>query len=78
MSGSDKCQSCGMPIESGVYCPHCVDAQGNLQSFEERFERMVQWAASREPGLTRDAAERRTRDYMRTLPAWRDHPKLKM
>ena len=77
MSGTDKCQSCGVPIERGTYCSYCVDAQGNLQSFEERFERMVQWASSREPGLTRDAAERRTRDYMRTLPAWRDHPKLK-
>ena len=77
MSEMTKCQSCGMAIESGMYCSYCVDAQGNLQSFEERFERMVQWAASREQGLTRDAAERRTRDYMRTLPAWRDHPKLK-
>ena len=77
MSGAQKCQSCGMPIESGTYCAYCVDAQGNLQSFEERFERMVQWATSREPSLTREAAEQRTRDYMRTLPAWRDQPKLK-
>lgn len=78
MSGTEKCQSCGMPIESGIYCMYCVDANGNLQSFEERFERMVQWAASREPSLTRDMAEQRTRDYMRTLPAWRNHPKLKI
>lgn len=77
MSEMTKCQSCGMVIESGTYCSYCVDAQGNLQSFEERFERMVQWAARREPSLTRAAAERRTREYMRTLPAWRDHPKLK-
>ena len=36
------CESCGMPIESGPYCQHCVDDKGSLMSFEERFERMVQ------------------------------------
>lgn len=73
----NKCQSCGMPIENGVYCQYCVDEQGNLQSFEERFERMLQWAVKREPNISREQAEQRTREYMRTMPAWRDHPKLK-
>lgn len=66
-----------MPIENGVYCQYCVDEQGNLQSFEERFERMLQWAVKREPNISREQAEQRTREYMRTMPAWRDHPKLK-
>ena len=30
MSEMTKCQSCGMAIESGMYCSYCVDAQGNL------------------------------------------------
>lgn len=71
-----QCHSCGMPIESGIYCTYCVDENGNLQAFEERFERMVQWVLQREPGVTRADAEQRTRTHMRTLPAWKNHPKL--
>jgi hypothetical protein len=70
-----RCRSCGMPIEMGPYCPHCVDEAGQLQPFEERFERMVQWMMRHEP-LDRSAAEARTREYMRSMPAWRDHPGL--
>ncbi len=70
-----RCESCGMPIEMGPYCPYCVDPSGKLQPFEERFERMVQWSMRKE-GLTRPEAERKTREYMRTMPAWKGHPKL--
>jgi hypothetical protein len=66
-----------MPIEMGPYCPHCVDAQGNLQAFDERFARMVEWALRREPALGRAAAEQRTLEYMRTMPAWKDHARVK-
>jgi hypothetical protein len=52
-----------------------VNDSGLLQSFEERFERMVQWRMRREP-LDRAAAEERTRAHMRTMPAWRGHPAL--
>lgn len=76
MTHTHACQSCGMPIESGTYCSYCVDAHGELQPFEERFERMVQWLLGREPELARDVAEARTRDYMRRMPAWKDHPAL--
>jgi hypothetical protein len=68
------CESCGMPIESGPYCPHCVDEHGQLQDFEIRFERMVGWAERK--GADRATAESQTREYMRTMPAWRDHPAL--
>ncbi len=70
------CQSCGMPIESGPYCQYCVDENGKLQSFDERFERMTQWARSRDPELTDSQVEAQTLDYMSTMPAWRDHPKV--
>lgn len=72
---SVRCGSCGMPIEMGPYCPHCVDEAGRLQAFEERFERMVQFR-QRQQGLSRADAEAQTRAYMRTMPAWRGHPKL--
>lgn len=74
---STTCESCGMPIESGPYCPHCVDAEGNLQPFDERFERMVAWQARREPDASREALERATLAYLATMPAWRDHPRVR-
>ena len=51
------CESCSMPIETGRYCVHCTDAEGNLQGFEERFAAMTTWRLEREPGLDREAAE---------------------
>jgi hypothetical protein len=66
-----------MPIEAGPYCPHCVDANGKLQAFEERFERMVQWQARREPTASRADLEKKTLAYMATMPAWRDHARVK-
>jgi hypothetical protein len=36
---------------------------------------MVQWSMRRDH-LDRPAAESATREYMRGMPAWRDHPKL--
>ncbi len=38
------CESCSMPIESGTYCSYCVTSTGELQPFEERFEK---WSAGR-------------------------------
>jgi len=71
------CESCGMPIETGPYCRHCVDDHGRLQSFEKRFEGMVQFMARQEPKASRAELERKTLAYMATMPAWRDHPRVK-
>jgi hypothetical protein len=71
------CESCGMPIEAGPYCEYCLDEHGNLQAFDERFERMVQWQARREPSSARAALEKKTLAYMATMPAWKDHPRVK-
>jgi len=72
-----QCQSCAMPIESGSYCKYCADDKGNLQPFEERFERMVQWMSSQKPDLSPAEAQKQTLAYMAGMPAWRDHPKVK-
>ena len=66
-----------MPIEAGPYCEHCVDDKGMLQSFEERFERMVQWQARREPTSSRADLEKKTLAYMASMPAWKDHARVK-
>lgn len=70
------CQSCGLPIESGPYCPYCVDERGQLQRFEERFERMVQFAQRRDPEASEATLKAQTLAYMATMPAWRGHPEL--
>ena len=75
-AGAVTCQSCGMPIESGTYCPHCVDAEGHLQPFDERFERMVVWQARRDPAASRAQLEAATLDHLATMPAWRHHPRV--
>ena len=76
MTGSTTCESCGMPIETGRYCQHCVDGTGALQSFGERFERMIAWEARRSPNATRDELEASPLAYMATPPAWQDHPRV--
>ncbi|MGP3958561.1 zinc ribbon domain-containing protein [Nonomuraea sp. 3N208] len=80
-----SCESCGMPMETAedhapgypgsTWCRHCSNPDGTLQDFDERFERMVQWQVQR-TGQPRPEAEEATRAYMRTMPAWRDHPRL--
>jgi hypothetical protein len=72
-----NCESCGMPIEAGPYCHYCVDESGKLQPFDERFERMVHWQARREPNASRAELEAKTLAYMATMPAWKDHPRVK-
>ena len=69
-----KCESCGMPIESGIYCQYCVDDKGNLQDFETRFNRMQEWALKK--GASKDDARIQTIKYMSTMPAWKNHPEL--
>ncbi|HMK98432.1 MAG TPA: zinc ribbon domain-containing protein [Acidimicrobiales bacterium] len=76
MGETATCESCGMPIETGRYCSYCTDDAGELQSFDERFSRMVEWEMRRQPGADRSEVESATRAYMATMPAWRDHPRL--
>lgn len=85
MTATTTCESCGMPLLgasdhaqgdlANPLCRRCTDESGQLQPFAERFERMTQWAM-RQDGLDRPAAEASTRQYMRGMPAWKDHPAL--
>ena len=76
MSQAPACDSCGMPIETGRYCGHCTDESGALQSFDERFARMTAWQARCHPDTPRQEIERQTLDYLATMPAWQDHPRV--
>jgi hypothetical protein len=72
-----RCESCGMPIEAGPYCQYCVDEQGKLQDFDERFARMVQFTRRQDQSLDQKTAEERTLAYMASMPAWKNHPGVK-
>ena len=71
------CESCSMPIETGPYCQYCVTADGVLQPFDERFERMIAWQAKRTPSASRAELESATLAFMAKMPAWRDHPRVR-
>jgi hypothetical protein len=70
------CDSCGMPIESGQYCVHCTQPDGTLQTFDDRFERMVGWRARQNPSAPRAELEADALAYMATMPAWKEHPRV--
>lgn len=38
---------------------------------------MMQWVTRRDPTMAPADAERRTLEFMATMPAWRDHPDLR-
>jgi hypothetical protein len=66
-----------MPIDTGRYCSHCTTESGALQSFEDRFEKMIGWQMRQKPGLTRPEAEAQTLAFMARLPAWKNHPRVR-
>ena len=72
----EACQSCSMPVEAGPYCVHCVDESGALQAFDVRFAAMLEYAKRKSPERSTEELEERTLAYMRTMPAWKDHPGL--
>jgi hypothetical protein len=65
-----------MPIETGRYCAQCTDESGTLQSFDERFARMTAWQARRDPAASSAEIERQTLEYLATMPAWQNHPRV--
>ncbi len=77
MNENKACQSCGMTIDDGTYCQHCTDENGNLQTFEERLERMTQWLRRQEPDASPEDAQQKALIAMAQLPAWRNQPQVK-
>jgi hypothetical protein len=37
---------------------------------------MTAWQARRDPGASQQEIEQQTLDYMATMPAWKDHPRV--
>lgn len=76
MNSLNMCQSCGMKINIGKYCQYCVNEKGELQTFDERLEKMITWCREEDPNIPYDSAKLRTLEYMRTMPAWKNHPRI--
>ncbi len=76
MTKKTTCQSCSMAIDDGTYCDYCTDENGNLQAFEERLERMIQWQLRHSPNTSPENAKTQSLTFMAEMPAWRDHPEV--
>lgn len=76
MTNETRCESCTMTIESGPYCQHCADENGQLHPFQESFDRMLQWTQRQSPDLDEAAARAQVIGFMSDRPAWKDHPDL--
>jgi len=76
MTTTTRCESCGMPVEAGPYCQYCVRPDGKLQDFDERLARMLQWQRRQHPEQSEAQTLQHTLDYMATMPAWKNHPRV--
>jgi len=81
MPEAPVCESCGMPMSApeefgggdtaNRYCTHCCNADGTLQTYEERLAGMTGFMMSTQ-GLSEEGAREAARAYMAEMPAWRD------
>jgi DNA-binding MarR family transcriptional regulator len=60
------------PLTIGEAAAHLRRAQSVVSEIVSHLERQ----ARRHPGTPREEIERQTLDYMATMPAWQDHPRV--
>ena len=48
----------------------------SAQTRAANLARMAAWQARRDPAASKQDIERQVLDYMATMPAWRDHPRI--
>lgn len=75
-----KCDSCGMLMMDLVdyaaknprakYCRYCTNAEGMLQSVEERKAKLAQFIMEDE-GVSEEEAHKKAIEQMRKMPAWK-------
>jgi len=74
-----NCMSCGMPMTkpedfgggnlANIYCVHCSNPDGNLKSYDEVFEGMVNFMVMSQ-NMDRETAESAAKEHMSKMPAW--------
>lgn len=74
------CHSCGANLDipgfrgdSDVYCVHCLDPNGELQSREDILKGVVEWMMQWQPDITREQAMERADHYLKSMPAWAEN-----
>lgn len=71
-----RCESCGLPVHSYRYCAYCTDANGDLMDFDDRLTSMTEEWQAEHGHLTVEDARQAAREYMASMPAWRNHPRV--
>ena len=81
MNNVRNCESCGMPMRQpedfggtnpeNKYCQYCCDASGNLKSYEDVFNGMVNFVIQTQ-GMAKEQAELAAKEGMAKMPAWKD------
>jgi hypothetical protein len=78
-----SCGSCGMALEkaadfaqgdtSSQYCAYCTDTKGKLLPYQEIFSTNVKYYKDSQ-GISDAAAEKFTKEFLATMPAWKSQP----
>lgn len=72
-----RCEACGMPLEDEgrLYCEHCAKDEAGQElgvTKEEAFEGIRKHYFIGTMGLGEEEAQKKTEEYINTLPAWRE------
>ena len=69
----EGCQSCGCPLVDAkageIYCEHCIDGQGNLESFDNILKACASWMEESKE-LEKSVALQTAAAYLKEQPAW--------
>lgn len=81
MSEVKNCESCGMPMinpedfggsdVSNRYCRHCTNEKGELKSYDEIFDGLVNFIIKTQ-GMDRTQAELAAKEGLAKMPAWKN------
>lgn len=76
-----NCESCGMPMRNpedfggndvnNKYCKYCTNDKGELKSYEDVFNGMVNFVVQTQ-GIDRTQAELAAKEGLAKMPAWKN------
>lgn len=72
------CHSCAVPLDHPDagggprknYCKFCVDAGGNVKSYQQIFANITMWMRMWQPPTDDTTLAQRATDYMNAMPHW--------
>lgn len=80
MSKSKLCKSCSGPLDefdkSKVikegFCPYCVDSKGELKSYAEIMDGMIEYIISDHPEVPQSKRKLMAKEWLEEGPVWRE------